>query len=330
MSPRHRPLNRITRRFRELEDTALFEPVKCSAGTPFADGMYTIGAAADMATRRAAYRLIYSLYLEKEYAAPHPSRMWLSIFDALPETTTLVVKQGDDVVAALTVIFDSEMKLPADRLYSAELDAMRRAGRRPAEIVSLGVSPSASKGSEILVKLFNFVYLLSRRIRGATDFINTVNPRHAGFYRRTLMFEKAGEVRNYDKVGGAPAVMLRLDLDVPEERIRLEHGPLESHPPKSRTLYKMFHAPQEEPQLVKAISRSLRAMTERELRCFFIEKTHTLRDAPARQRRHIEDCYPFYDLVLETTDTREYLPVQIQSLFSRTCPGVAQEERSRK
>jgi hypothetical protein len=63
--------------------------------------------------RRAAYRLVYELYLEKEYALPHPSKMWLSIFDALPETATLVVKRGDGVVGAVTVVFDSDIGLPA-------------------------------------------------------------------------------------------------------------------------------------------------------------------------------------------------------------------------
>ncbi len=309
MSPQHRPLNRITRRLRQLEDTALFEPVRPAPGTPFANGMYSVSVAADLATRRAAYRLVYSLYLEKEYAAPHPSRMWLSIFDALPETTTLVVKRGQEVVAALTVIFDSPMGLPADRLYRDELDAMRRAGRRPAEIVSLGVSPNAEKGSEILVKLFNFVYLLSRKIRGATDFLNTVNPRHAGFYKRTLLFKQAGPVRDYDRVGGAPAVLIRLDLAVPDEQIRLEHGPIESRPPKSRTLYSMFPSPREEPALVETLARSLRPMTQRELRYFFTEKTNIIKEATAPQRHYVEDCYPLYNLATRTSDTREYLPV---------------------
>jgi hypothetical protein len=57
------------------------------------------------------------------------------------------------------------------------------------------------------------------------------------------------------------------------------------------------------------MKRALPPMSERELRYFFIEKTETLRRASAAQRRYVEDCYPFYDLVLETTDTREYLPV---------------------
>ena len=301
--------NRLTQVLRTLEDTARYEPVREQPGIEFAGGSYRLRPANDLATRRAAYRLLYRLYLEKEYAAPHRSRMWLSLFDALPETTTLVVEREGEVIGALTVVFDSPMGLPADKLYKRELDALRRSGRRPAEIVSLGVAPGAEKGTEMLVKLFNAVYLLARKIRGATDFINTVNPRHAGFYRRTLAFKKAGPEREYEKVGGAPAVLLRLNLEVPEERIRLEHGPAETRPPKSRQIYKLFYPAEKEERVVDRLRRALWPMTERELRYFFTEKTNILAEAPQAQRHYVEDCYPFYDLVDETAETREYRAV---------------------
>ncbi len=302
-------MNRITRRLRELADTATYEPVRPAACLSFGGGDYTVGPASDLATRRAAYRLVYELYLEKEYAMPHPSRMWLSLFDALPETTTLVVKEHGEVVAALTVVFDSAFGLPADRLYRREIDAMRRGGRRPAEIISFGICAHAGRGSEILVRLFDMVYVLARHVRGATDLLNTVNPRHAGFYRRTLLFRKAGEVRDYDKVGGAPAVLLRLDLDLADESHRQAHRPGAARQEKSRTLYRMFHSPDETESVTQTLRRSLRPMSERELRYFFMHKTRLLAEAPAAQRHHVEDCYPFYHLVDETADTREYLAV---------------------
>ncbi len=308
MHPRRRSPRRLTEVLRRIEDTAVLEPV-APRETAFAGGEYTIGVAADLATRRAAYRLVYQLYLEKEYAQPHPARMWLSIYDALPETSTLVVKRRGEVVAALTVICDSPMGLPADRIYGQELDAMRRAGRRPAEIVSLGVSPRAGRGSEILVKLFDFVYILARQIRGATDFINTVNPRHSKFYMRSLRFRVAGPEREYDKVGGAPAVLLRLDLDVADALHRQAHRPGAARQEKSRTLYKMFHGPEETQRMTGTLRRSLRPMSEREIRYFFMQKTRLLAKAPAAQRYHVEDCYPFYHLVDETAETREYLAV---------------------
>jgi hypothetical protein len=311
-------INRLTQRLRRLEEEAGIEPAApASSAFVFADGKYTIRVANDLESRRKAYGLVYRLYLEREYAQPHPAKMWLSIFDALPETVTLLVeKQAEGTtpappptvpsafslqpsartvpVGALTVVFDSPMGLPADELYRPELDALRAAGRRPAEIVSLGVAEEAGAGSEILVKLFNFVYLLSKKVRGATDSMITVNPRHVRFYEKTLLFSAAGPEREYDKVGGAPALLLRLDLDVPEERVRLEHGPAETRPPRSRTLYPMFHAPAEEPGFVAGLASSLRPMTDQELGYFFVAETDLLAKATPAQREFIREQYLAY------------------------------------
>jgi hypothetical protein len=303
-------------------------PVEDRTGLLFAGGRYSIRVANDIESRMKAYGLVYRLYLEKEYAQPHPSKMWLSIFDALPETVTLLVERHEATdyrlqttgttavacdgpslssdlqpvagslkptpVGALTVVFDSPMGLPADELYRPELDVLRVSGRRLAEIVSLGVAEEAGAGPQILVKLFNFVYLLSKKVRGATDFMITVNPRHVRFYEKTLLFSAAGPEREYDKVGGAPALLLRLDLDVPEERVRLEHGPAETRPPRSRTLYPMFHAPAEEPGFVAGLASSLRPMTDQELGYFFVAETDLLAKATPAQREFIREQYLAY------------------------------------
>ena len=282
--------NRLTRHLSRLERQ---EPGRPGARGPFSfgGGRYTIRMANDLESRRKAYRLVYRLYLEREYARPHPSEMWLSLFDALPGTSTLLVEKADagEAVGALTVVLDSPMGLPADDLYRPELDALRASDRRLSEIVSLGVaeSPEAGAGSWILVELFNFVYLLARRIRGATDFVITVNPRHVRFYERTLLFRTAGPERNCVKVGGAPALLLRLDLAVPEERVSLEHGPVGSRPPKARTLYPMFHAPSEEPGIVAGLGAQMRSMSDAELDYFLAGATKLLAEASPAQRRHV-------------------------------------------
>jgi hypothetical protein len=310
--------NTLTQHLRTIEAEVLSGPASPDRFA-FAGGRYTIRVANDLESRRKAYQLVYRLYLEREYAQPHPSKMWLSIFDALPETVTLLVeKQAEGCglkaegkteassspsafglqpsvpsvpVGALTVVFDSPMGLPADELYRPELNALRASGLRPAEIISLGVAEEAGAGSQILVKLFNFVYLLSKKVRGATDFVITVNPRHVRFYEKTLLFEAAGPEREYDKVGGAPALLLRLDLDIPEERVYIEHGPAETRPAKSRTLYPMFLAPAEEPEVVAGLAASLRPMTEQELGYFFVAETDLLAEATPEQRAWIEGLH---------------------------------------
>ncbi len=272
-------------------------------GFAFADGRYLIRVANDLESRRKAYGLVYRLYLEKEYARPHRSRMWLSIFDALPETATLLVERADTgaPVGALTVVFDSPLGLPADQAYRPEVDALRASGRRLAEVVSLAVAEESAAGAQILVQLFNTAYFLARGIRGATDFVVTVNPRHVRFYRRLILFAQAGPEREYGKVGGAPAVLLRLDFELAESQLDAGFSGR-----KPRSLYRQFRAVSEVPERVAALDGSLRPMDECQLRYFFMEETDVLGRAPAAQRHHVEDCYPFCDLMPESADTREY------------------------
>jgi hypothetical protein len=116
------------------------------------------------------------------------------------------------------------------------------------------------------------------------------------FYEKTLLFSAAGPEREYDKVGGAPALLLRLDLDVPEERVRLEHGPAETRPARSRTLYPMFHAPAEEPEVVAGLAAQLRPMTGQELGYFFVAETDLLATARPEQRHIMQQQYQISDL----------------------------------
>ena len=273
--------NSLTQHLRFLEELAAGGPERFI----FADGRYTIRVANDLESRRKAYQLVYRLYLEKEYAKPNPSNMWLSIFDALPETATLLVERTGSgaAVGALTVVFDSPMGLPADKLYRPEMDALRTAGRRLSEIISLGVAEEEGAGSQILVKLFNFAYIMARRVRGATDFIITVNPRHAAFYGRKFRFIAAGPERSYEKVGGAPAVLLSIPLNTPD----LVRGA-----ERARTIYSFWLPEDEESQVTAGLRSSLRPMSEQELGYFFVAETDVLARASPGQRAHLRRCRP--------------------------------------
>ena len=308
-----------------MKTTKLSQRLKALEGTPDVaspgyEGPESAGAAAayrirvanDLASRQSAYGLIYRLYLEKEYARPHPSRLWMSIHDAQPDTVTLLAEkrlvegggwkvEGADLdssasalpsstlhlppssavvpVGALTVVFDSPLGLPADGLFGAELDALRERGRRLAEIVSLGIAEETAVGSDLLVRLFNLAYLVARRIRGATDFVITVNPRHAGFYRRKLLFVEAGPERAYDRVGGAPAVLCSIPLSTPD-RI----GESERH----RTIYRLWIPKSGEAGAVAELSEELRPMSEAELRHFLSVRPELLAGESPERRAALE------------------------------------------
>ena len=149
-------------------------------------------------------------------------------------------------------------------------------------------------GSAVLVELYSCMSIYAREVMGATDIVITVNPRHAGFYRRTLLFEDRGPERSYEKVGGAPAVLQRLDFDIQRASIRREHEPQPEGARRSRVLYRLFHPLADDAAIAAGLRQAARPMSEPELGYFFVAETDVLKEAAPEQRAHLQECYLAY------------------------------------
>ena len=64
---------------------------------------------------------------------------------------------------------------------------------------------------ELLNSLFLAIYQYVRAVFGGTELVIEVNPRHAGYYRRTMGFQQIGGLRTCPRVN-APAVLLHRTL----------------------------------------------------------------------------------------------------------------------
>lgn len=224
-----------------------------------------ISIANNVTDRVEAYKLLYSVYVEKKFATPNKSKMWYSLFDAQPETVTFIAKENNKVVGAITVVFNSTMGLPANDLYADEINEFIADGHKVAEIISLGIQKKARYAQKILIKLFNFAYLAARGLHSVTDLIITVNPKHVPFYSRKLLFDRLGGNKCYEKVGGAEAVLLKLDLKNIEKTVdkaRLEKT-------SKKAIYQYFFKASEKLEVVKKIKKKIKPMTTKEMLYFF-------------------------------------------------------------
>jgi hypothetical protein len=195
-------------------------------------------------------------------------------------------------------VYDSELGLPADLLYGEEVDSFRRRGRIPAEIISLGVAEEGRRASQrILVKLFNYVYMISWYLRGATDFVITVNPHHADYYRRTMLFDRIGEERTYEKVSGAPAVLLTVPLETPTLLDRPGKQEI-----KRRTHYRYFHTPEQEDDILPALEPQLEPMTEAEFLYFAVNRSHVWEKATHAEKTYLSGHYLAAMLAMEEAE----------------------------
>lgn len=172
--------------------------------------------ARDHATCERVYRLAYEVYRRKEYVPESPLQRYTAAYDARPETAAFLAEDaGGQACGTVSLVFDGQDRLPSDEIFGAELGALRNAGRRMAEVARLALASENAASKQVLLALFNYIYVYARRVQNCTDFVIEVNPRHVRYYQHLLRFEVLGDARPCPRVQGAPAVLLRLDLDLP-------------------------------------------------------------------------------------------------------------------
>lgn len=201
--------------------------------------------------REAASLLLKKMYGWRGYAvdaeadpdaAPAPGKV---APPPAPNKITLFAETGGDTVGTMSLCLDSAaMGLPADDNYRDKLDELRCQQRRLCEPSRLAIDKGVSK--RVFAALIHISYIYARNIHGYTDYVIEVNPRHVMFYKRMLGFRNFGGQRECTRVG-APAVLLRLELDYMGEQIRKFGGQMEQHDAAERSFYPYFFPRWDEP-----------------------------------------------------------------------------------
>jgi hypothetical protein len=285
------PRNRLTECLRFIE-----KEVELGATGDYRFGPgdeFTVRVASSTEDRLKAWALAYRVYREKEYAPPNPQGLWYSLHDALPDTVTLLVEQGQEPIAAVTDVPDSPLGLPADRTFPEETARMRAEGRRMFEAVSLvQASLSERTGIMVVAKLHELLCLVGGELLGCTDLICTVNPRHEAYYRKLMLFEKRGGEAACDKVSGAPAVFLTLNMA--DVRRHVERAELPDAP---KTIYRRFMKPGEAAAVAARFRSQMRPLDEAALRRFFVEERQLMAQTTPEQRAHLQECHAMLSLL---------------------------------
>jgi len=185
----------------------------------------------------ACFTLLHDAYVSSGFMTPDPSGMRVTIYHALPTTTTLCAKIGDQVVGTLSLIRESAIGFPLQRIF--DLTDVREKEGQIAEVSALAVHPRYRRtGGTILFPLMKFMYEYCTTFFDTRHLVIAVNPRHIEMYESLLFFKRltANVVENYDFVNGAPAVGAALDLKHAPEVMRKAYA---SKPP-NRNLHRYF------------------------------------------------------------------------------------------
>jgi GNAT superfamily N-acetyltransferase len=185
----------------------------------------------------ACFKLLHDAYVGSGFMTPDPSGMRVTIYHALPTTTTLCAKYDGQVVGTLSLIRESVLGFPLQRIF--DLTAVRAKKGNIAEVSALAVHRKFRRtGGSILFPLMKFMYDYCHTFFDTRHIVIAVNPRHIEMYESLLFFQRLTQnvVENYDFVNGAPAVGATLDLRAADAIFEKHYG---SKPPK-RNLHAFF------------------------------------------------------------------------------------------
>lgn len=167
-----------------------------------------------------------------------------------PNQLTMNAELFGRVYATLTVNVDSPAGLALDSTYGAEAARLRAQGRKLCEFGRFAIDPSA-RSKRLIASLFNLLYIYSARVKGCTDILIEINPRHRDFYEKMLEFRQLGEERMCERVK-APALLMHIACSRIEQRMR-EIGGRWRELPDEKSIYKFAFTPEEELEMMERL-----------------------------------------------------------------------------
>ena len=248
----------------------------------------------------ACFSLLHDAYVEAGFMQPVASGMRVTLYHALPTTSTLMATYGGRVVGTLSLIRDSSIGFPMQKIF--DLDVIRCRGGNMAEVSALAVHRRyRSTGGRILFPMMKFMYEYATRCFDTRHLLIAVNPRHIAMYESLLFFRRLQHkpVEHYGFVNGAPAVGAHLDL---KRALPLLRSHYDGKPP-DKNLYRYF-TQVELPNIVLPKRRYFTTndpvMTPELLDYFFNFRTDVFRNLDQRTRVQLHAIYdlPSYQRVL--------------------------------
>jgi hypothetical protein len=164
--------------------------------------------------REQAFKLVHRVYSRSGLTDENGTGMRVLRQHLASTTDVIVAKQNGKTVYTVSLVGDGEYGLPLESLFEHEVNEMRNAGLRLAEISCLATDLDAGdkRGRfETFVKVIGLL-LQTARHRGIDRLLLAVHPRHAKVYERMFGCVRCTEAREYASVKGNPAILCTHDF----------------------------------------------------------------------------------------------------------------------
>ncbi|MBS0449039.1 MAG: GNAT family N-acetyltransferase [Proteobacteria bacterium] len=274
----------------------------------------------------ACFRILHDAYVGSGFMKPDPSGMRVTIYHALPTTTTLCAKWDGQVVGTVSIIREGVFGFPLQSAF--DLAPVREKEGSIAEISALAVHPSFRKtGGIVLFPMMKYLYEYCVKYFDTRHMVIAVNPDRIDLYESLLAFRRlqAQVVDRYDFANGAPAVGATLDLHYFPEALDRTFG----GKPVRKNLHEFFIRlclPNFAIPRRRYHTTNDPVMTPELLDHFFNRATHVFATLDERKKRLLHSIYHEreYQRVLPPLVINGRLPHPLRQhqRFSLKCPGL--------
>ena len=272
----------------------------------------------------ACFAVLHDAYVDCGFMKPDPSGMRVTIYHALPTTTTLCAKYDGQIVGTISLIRESALGVPLQQIF--DLTSVREKEGQIAEVSALAVHRNFRKtGGSILFPLMKFMYEYCTTFFDTRHLVIAVNPSHIEMYESLLFFQRLTKdiVETYDFVNGAPAIGATLDLKEAPELFRKCY----SSKPARRNLYAYFTKVKlsniQYPHR-RFYTTNDPVLTPELLNHFFNVRTKVFENLSERNKALLHLIYdlPQYQAVLPVSSISEDdIPIRHHQRFSVKCPA---------
>lgn len=274
------------------------------------------------------FRILHDAYVASGFMKPAASGMRLTIYHALPTTTTLCAKYDGRVVGTMSMIREGVFGFPLQSVF--DLSDVRAKQGQIAEISALAVHPDFRKtGGAILFPLMKFMYEYCTKYFDTRHLVIAVNPDKIELYESLLFFSRLQEnvVDSYDFANGAPAVGATLDLPAAKELFRRVYDRRKDR----KNLYRYFvtlQLPNIKLPRRRYFTTNDPVLTPEILDYFFNQRSSVFNELDDRRKALLWSIYdqPEFRAVLPmlTGSSSEFHPMRRHQRFSLRCPAEFQ------
>lgn len=187
-----------------------------------------------------AFKLVYISYVKQGYIKENSIGMHTPIWNILPTSYIVIARHDNEVVGTMVCITDGPSGIPMDSVAKEQICRLRNEGHELCELSSFATTREFG-GTNLVFKMFQYVFKLAEKYLSISDFIIGVNPCHEKFYKSVLLFEHIIENDSYGRMNNVPVIVLKNDINTLKMRYKEKHGSAQ----EGRNLYDYLCGPQD-------------------------------------------------------------------------------------